>query len=218
MIEHLEGEYHDFCSSWCWQVLQAPPCWSSGPPPFLGYQSPRGPCLSCAAASSLGYWPWSPMHLLESKQKQITWSGLWADCCEHGRCETQECCLKLRSRWWISLTVAWDVPSSGSFQSSVATCWTGFTSVLVFFLLFLTWAGACTSCTCVQTENKRSHCCKQWEGLQRHMPLRPYTWGPYLLRFDLLGELGVYLSHLNFFLSHRHRLPIGLGALRERDR
>lgn len=137
---------------------------------------------------------------------------------KNGRCETQECCLKLRSRWWISLTVAWDVPSSGSFQSSVTTCWTGFTSALLFFLLFLTWAGAGTSCTCVHTENKRSHCCKQWEGLQRHLPLRLYTCGLYLLSFDLLGELGVHLSQLNFFLSHRHWLSVGLGALRERDR
>lgn len=211
MIEHLEGKYHGFCSSWCCQVLQLPPCWSSGPPPFLGFQSPRGPSLSCAAASSLGYWLWSPMHLLEHKQKQIKRSGLWADCRECERCETEERCPKLRSR--ISLTVAWDVPSSGSLQSSVTICWTGFTSVLPFFLLFLTWTEACTSCTCIHTGNKRSHCCKQWEGLQRHLPPRLYTWGLYLLSFDLLGELGVHLSHLNFFLSHRHRLSIGLGVL-----
>lgn len=137
---------------------------------------------------------------------------------KHGRCETQERCLKLRGRGWISLTVAWDVPSSGSFQSSVTTCWTGFTSVLVFFLLFLAWAGACTSCTCVHAENKRSRRCQLWEGLQRHLPRRLHTCGLYLLGFDLLGELGVHLSHLNVFLSHRHRLSIGLGALRERDR
>lgn len=55
-VGHLEGEYHGFCSSWCWHSLLAPPGGPWGPQPTQSYQSPRGPCLfSAAASSSLGY-------------------------------------------------------------------------------------------------------------------------------------------------------------------
>lgn len=102
---------------------------------------------------------------------------------------------------------AWVLPSSGSFQSFVDTCWTGFTSVLAFFLFFFTCTGFWTVCTSVCPPNKAHQSVRKTNTLPNISFIVYYK--PYLVFFGLYNGSRRILS----LLSHIPRLPIRLMSL-----